>query len=116
MRNQYKLLAEKYDQIQEADRLDKPIIVDGNGTKRWRVNNKLHRLDGPAIEYANGDKSWYVDGKLHRLDGPAVEYANGYKAWYVDGEQMTEGEFNIEIQRRDILKKASDETGIEMDI
>jgi hypothetical protein len=97
-------------------RLDGPAVVCVDVTKEWWVNGKHHRLDGPAVEDADGYKEWYVDDKLHRLDGPAIEYANGAKQWFIDGEEMTEDEVNIERQRRDILKKASDETGIEMDI
>jgi hypothetical protein len=44
--------------------------------------------------YANGTKRWRIDGKLHREDGPAVEYADGTKRWYLNGNQLTEQEFN----------------------
>ena len=61
---------------------NQPICkIDEYGTKRWRLNGKLHRVDGPAVELANGDKHWYLNGKLHREDGPAIEYANGSKSW-----------------------------------
>ena len=119
MRNQYKLLAEKYDQVLEADQ--KPTLrVGSDGTKKWYQNDKLHRLNGPAIEYRNGDKAWfqndkrhrldgpameYPDGtkewyqndKLHRLDGPAMEYPDGSKEWYIDGKQYSEEEFQTKI-------------------
>lgn len=161
MKNQYKLLAEKYVQVLETEqepvtirqrdgtiisrlngklhRLDGPAVVFSNGTKQWYQNNKFHRLDGPAIisvdgtkhwfvngmrhrldgpaiEWADGTKEWYIDGNRHRLDGPAIERADGTKEWWIGDEEYSEDEFNKEIQRRNILKKSSDETGIEMDI
>jgi len=66
------------------------MIVDEYGTKRWKLNSKLHREDGPAIEDADGGKAWYLHGKMHREDGPAVEYANGYKAWWLHGKRHRE--------------------------
>ena len=161
MRNQYKILAEKYEQVLEAGQ--EPVMtVNKNGAKEWRLNGKFHRLDGPAVEifgskvwflnglhhriggpaveFINGNKEWWVNGKRHRLDGPAVEYAaDGFKRWYLNGKlhrddgpaviygtgdkeywldykEYTKDKFNKEIQHRNILKKASDKTGIEMDI
>ncbi len=66
------------------------LIVNGVGTKRWYLNNKLHRTDGPAIEYKNGDKHWYLNGKRHRTDGPAVKFSNGDKYWYLNGVCLSE--------------------------
>jgi hypothetical protein len=63
------------------------LFIDKKGTKRWKLNGKLHRLDGPAVEYVNGTKKWYVKGKPHRLDGPAIECADGQKEWCVDGKR-----------------------------
>ena len=62
------------------------MMVDKDGTKTWRLNDKLHREDGPAIEWADGDKEWYLHGKQHREDGPAIEWASGYKEWYLHGK------------------------------
>ena len=70
-------------------RVDGPAVEWFDGNKYWCINGKLHRVDGPAAEYANGDKSWCINGKLHREDGPAVEYANGNKHWYINGEELT---------------------------
>ena len=37
-----------------------------NGTKEWRLNDKLHREDGPAVVYPNGTKVWYLnDEEIH---------------------------------------------------
>jgi hypothetical protein len=57
------------------------LIIDKDGTKRWRLNGKLHRVDGPAVAACDGHKSWWLNGDLHRIDGPAVELANGSKIW-----------------------------------
>ena len=144
MRNQYKILAEKYEQVLEA--VQEPVMTSyDNGTKEWRLNNgKLHRLDGPAIEWADGTESWFHNGylhrldgpavkdavgstvwkrygKFHRLDGPAIEWTDGTKAWFINGKEYSENEFNKEIwdrnpTRRNILKRASGKAGIEMDI
>jgi hypothetical protein len=48
------------------------ILVDKNGTVRYKLNEKLHRKDGPAVEYKNGNKEYYIEGFLHRIDGPAI--------------------------------------------
>ena len=80
MRNQYKVLAEKYEQVLEA--VQEPVMtVNKSGDKEWRLNGKLHRLDGPAIEWADGTESWFHNGYLHRLDGPAVKSADGTTVW-----------------------------------
>ena len=44
--------------------------------------------------YSNGTKYWYLNDKLHREDGPAIEWAGGDKRWYLDGKELTEAEFN----------------------
>ena len=80
-----------------------------------------HRLDGPAVEWASGAKDWWQNGKRHRLDGPAVINADGSMTWFINGKYYSEDAFNKEIwnrnpTRRNILKKASGKTGIEMDI
>ena len=74
------------------------VKVDGNGTKFWFLNNKLHKEDGPAIERFNGIKSWYLDGKRHREDGPAVECANGTKFWWLNDVKYTEEDFLKKMQ------------------
>ena len=121
MRNQYKILAERYEQVLEADqepvmtvvnnklggkkewrlngklhRLDGPAIEHPNGSKSWHQNGKLHRLDGPAVEWPDGTKSWYQNGKLHRLDGPAVEWSDGGKEWYINGIKYNKKEFQTQ--------------------
>ena len=84
MRNQYKVLAEKYEQVLEADQ--EPVMtIDKKGTKEWKLKGKLHRLDGPAFVSVRG-KEWYRNGKLHRVDGPALELADGTKEWLQNGE------------------------------
>jgi hypothetical protein len=62
------------------------MTVDGDGTKIWRLDGKLHREDGPAVEYADGSKTWYLNDKLHREDGPAYEGVDGTKAWFLHGK------------------------------
>jgi hypothetical protein len=144
MRNQYKVLAEKYEQVLEAGQ--EPVMtVNKNGVKEWKRYGKHHRLDGPAIEWANGRnkewwqngkhhrldgpaidwpgiaQEWWQNGKRHRLDGPALEWGDGTKSWFINGKYYSENEFNKEIwnrnpARRNILKKASGKAGIEMDI
>ena len=96
MRNQYKILAEKYQVIQEN--IEKPTLkVGSDGVKMWFQNGKLHRLDGPAVERLDGSKAWYQNGKLHRLDGPAVEYPDGTKMWYINGKQYSEKKFKTQV-------------------
>jgi hypothetical protein len=75
------------------------VIVDDDGTKRWRVNDKLHCEHGPAVEYSDGTKFWYLNGELHRTDGPAAEYANGNKFWYLNGEGLTKTDWRKQIQK-----------------
>ena len=66
--------------------VDPEVEITPSGTKKYRLNGKLHREDGSAIEYADGEKEWYIHGKRHREDGPAVEYADTYKEWYIHGK------------------------------
>ena len=68
------------------------VKVFGNGSKEWRLNDKLHREDGPAIEWADGNKSWWLNGERHRKDGPACEWADGSKSWWLNGKKVTEQE------------------------
>ena len=74
-------------------REDGPAIELPNGTKHWCINGKLHREDGPAIEWVSGTKEWYSKGQLHREDGPAYERADGYKEWYINGDELTKKQF-----------------------
>ena len=75
----------------------------------------LHRLDGPAVEHADGYKAWRVEGKRHRLDGPAIQHADGYKAWYVEGRRLTEEEFNMRHEPKEItLEQIAEKFGIEL--
>ena len=39
------------------------------------------------------------NGRLHREDGPAIEYTDGSKQWYLNEEELTEREFNKQIQQ-----------------
>ena len=66
------------------------VKVFGNGSKEWRLNDKLHREDGPAIEWADGSKSWYINDKLHRERAPACECANGDKEYFLNGKRHRE--------------------------
>jgi len=97
-------------------REDGPAVEYENGSKEWRLNNRLHREDGPAYEWANGDKSWYLNGKRHREDGPAVEHADGYKAWYLNGERLTEKEFNARMNPAELtLDEIAEKFGVSVD-
>jgi hypothetical protein len=134
MRDQYKLLSEKYELVKEQT---EPVMeIDPKGTKAWYLNDKLHRTDGPAVEYSNGGKAWYLNGELHRtdgpaieradgtkgwwlndelhrVDGPAIEYANGTKVWYLNGIEYTEAEWKIQSQfQRGIADLAKFRVGV----
>ena len=89
MRNQYKVLAEKYEAIQENS--EESVMSTDNilGYKAWlsKKNGLLHRTDGPAYIYDSGDKEWWVNGMRHRLDGPAVEQVNGIREWWVNNKR-----------------------------
>ena len=89
MRNQYKVLAEKYEVIQENSEESVMSTANMIGDKVWhsKKNGLLHRTDGPAYIYANGDKEWWVNGLRHRLDGPAVERVNGVREWWVNNKR-----------------------------
>lgn len=70
--------------------------MNKQGTKRWRLNGKLHRTDGPAVIWVDGlnewCEEWWLNGKRHRTDGPAVIWFDGLKEWWVNGKQVTEDE------------------------
>jgi len=72
MRDQYKILAEKYELIREIAEQSN-MSKDSQGNKYWKLKN----------------------GKFHRLDGPAVIGVDGSKAWFINGKEYTEQEFEI---------------------
>ena len=74
--------------------------TQADGSRAWRVNDRLHRTDGPARERADGSREWWQNGLLHRTDGPAVEGDDGTREWWVDGREMTEQEFDLYRFRR----------------
>ena len=76
-----------------------PAVEYACGTKFWYLNDKLHRTDGPAIEYVSGSKEWYFNGKRHREDGPAVEYSDGSKYWYLNGVPYSEADWRNQLQK-----------------
>ena len=75
------------------------VEIDGDGTKRWYLNDKCHCEHGPAVEYACGTKFWYFNGKRHREDGPAVEYSDGTKFWYLNDKAYTEVDWRNQLQK-----------------
>jgi hypothetical protein len=98
-------------------RTDGPAMEYADGYKAWWVEGKRHRLDGPAIERADGwvGKEWWVEGKLHRTDGPAVKYAGGSKAWWVEGKRLTEADFKMMHEPKEItLEQIAEKFGIEL--
>jgi hypothetical protein len=70
------------------DNMQPTMTEYSNGSRHWKVDDKLHREDGPAVEWADGTTEWAINGKLRRLDGPAVEWADGRKEWYLDGYSL----------------------------
>jgi hypothetical protein len=97
--------------------MDQPLNLQTE-TKYWYLNGKLHREDGPAIESSNGDKYWYLNGEPHREDGPAAEYVNGNNYWYLNGEQLTEEEYNREMNpvRELTVEQISELLGFEVKV
>ena len=71
--------------------------VEWAGCRRWYQHDQLHRTDGPAVEYDDGTKWWCQNGQRHRTDGPAIEHADGSKAWFINNEELSEDEFNQEV-------------------
>ncbi len=63
------------------------------GTKRWKVNGRLHRLGAPAVVYPDGTEEWWNHGELHRDDGPAIEYINFAGRWAVRNKLMSFNDF-----------------------
>jgi len=70
-------------------------ITLANGTKEWRLGDRLHREDGPAVERLDGTNEWFRHGKRHREDGPAIRHPDGYKEWWLEGRQLAEAEFQV---------------------
>jgi len=81
-------------------RMKNGLIINGHGTKRWYLNDKLHCEDGTAAvifpkgreewhlngiiqrkEFPTGKKEWYLNGKLHSKVLPS-----GRKEWYLNGD------------------------------
>ena len=108
----------------QLHRTDGPAITHPNGREEWYQNYKRHRVGGPAYISSDGVKHWYQNGQRHNPDGPAIIYSpngSGYetKAWFINNKEMTEEDFNKwkwKHDQHEALKKASAETGIELDI
>ena len=73
---------------------------------------------GYVRTYSDGNKYWYdKDGKLHRDDGPTAVFRDvGSVYWYIHGRNVTEDEYNEWKAVQDLLKKASETAGINLDI
>lgn len=74
-------------------RVDGPAVIWGKQAimglriiEEWHQHGKLHRIGGPAITLADGSQYWYRYNVLHREDGPAIEEADGHKVWYFNDE------------------------------
>ena len=66
-----------------------PNVVIYYSDERKKI---MHREDGPAMIHSDGSKEWRINNKLHREDGPAYDYTNGRKGWYLHGVELTEQE------------------------
>jgi hypothetical protein len=72
--------------------------INEYGSKVWRdTKGRNHRDDGPAVVRTNGVKVWCQHGMWHRADGPAIEYADGTMEWYLNGTELSEDEFNQQV-------------------
>ncbi|MFT7880861.1 MAG: hypothetical protein ABXS91_10765 [Sulfurimonas sp.] len=81
---------------------DEPECIEyANGTRRWRLNGRLHREDGPAVIRPDGTREWWLDGRRHRKDGPAVEYSDDHGAWYLNDKLHREDGPAIETPQGD---------------
>jgi hypothetical protein len=78
-------------------RTNGPAIITTGGYKQWFRHGLRHRDDGPAIVTTGGYKSWWQHGERHRDDGPAIEYADGHKVWWLNGTELSEAEFNQQV-------------------
>ena len=79
---------------------------------------KLNNMKTQYIKKDNGYTCYYADKEmiiLHRTDGPAIEHADGYKEWFVDGIRLTEAEFNMLHELKEItLEQIAEKFGIEL--
>jgi hypothetical protein len=70
------------------------------------------------IKKDNGYTHYYADEEMtisHRTDGPAIEYADGSKEWYIEGKCITEAEFNMLHELKEItLEQIAKKFGIEL--
>ncbi len=80
-----------------------PAVQETDGRNYWFKKGLNHREDGPAIEGLLNYKAWYKNGLLHREDGPAIQYPNGDKEYWVNGKKLSEEQFNLEKDLREIL-------------
>ena len=108
---------------EELHREDGPAIEWLDGTKEWYLNGvELSEQDfntrmntkeltiNPIVElleytvkvYPNGSKFWYLNGVSHREDGPAVERYDGTKYWYLNGVKLSEEEFNVKMNPKEL--------------
>ena len=82
-----------------AELLSLTMEVSCSGTIRYRNHlGQMHRVYGPAVLYPGGDMYWYQNGQLHREDGPAVIYSNGLQRWFLNCKELTQYEFNEQLQ------------------
>ena len=75
------------------DTLKYRVVVEPDGTRRYRLNGVLHRQLGPAVIFENGTEIWYQRGERHRLGGPAVTMNTGEQHWYLSGCILLEREY-----------------------
>ena len=104
-------------------REDGPAIEWQDGVKEWYLNGKLlteeefnvrmnpkeltinpieELLEYTVKVYPNGSKFWYLNGVSHREDGPAVERYDGTKYWYLNGVKLSEEEFNVKMNPKEL--------------
>jgi len=102
----------------KLNNMETQYIKKDNGHTYYYADKEmtvLHRLGSPAIEHADGSKMWWVKGKRHRIDGPAEEYADGYKEWWVEGKFLTEADFKMLHELKEItLEQIAEKFGIEL--
>ena len=82
-----------------AELLSLTMEVSCSGTIRYRNHlGQMHRVYGPAVIRTNGDQEWRQNGQLHREDGAAVIYSNGLQRWFLNCKELTQYEFNEQLQ------------------
>ena len=64
-------------------RLDRPSVVNADGSQAWYQRGQLHRDgDQPAVILSDGSQEWYRHGSLHRDgDQPAVIRPIRSRSW-----------------------------------